>query len=148
MSPGHSRSINRDCTHPHHRKTQYASGLVVPGASFSTTARVASGVTSRGANPVPPVVTMRLPAHKISEVVMSWMAHEDMVRCPQPLRSIPPAHPVFCLAHPPPDQVAQLCPRRLHEHLQANNEKCATVAMRSMCSVHAESTAACSLRHV
>ena len=31
-----------------------------PGASFSMTARVASGVTSRGANPVPPVVKIRL----------------------------------------------------------------------------------------
>ena len=31
-----------------------------PGASRSMTARVASGVLSRGAKPVPPVVTMRL----------------------------------------------------------------------------------------
>jgi hypothetical protein len=31
----------------------------MPGASRSSTARVASGVTSRGLNPVPPVVSTR-----------------------------------------------------------------------------------------
>ena len=31
----------------------------IPGASFSSSGRVASGVTSRGENPVPPVVRTR-----------------------------------------------------------------------------------------
>ena len=42
----------------------------MPGASFSRTARVASGVTSRGLSPVPPVVRMRS-AWSVSAQAMS-----------------------------------------------------------------------------
>ena len=38
-------------------KEAYRMASGMPGVSRSQTARVASGVTSRGANPVPPVVT-------------------------------------------------------------------------------------------